>query len=102
MVRRRRDGNHSPKKNNNNNSIEYTVGNKRNGYPVPDLNKTMINVTEKPSDIHKKRPSKKKSWEKFPRNTWKRHWKWLTRMYKRHSRNFEKPNIMNMILHRKK
>jgi type I site-specific restriction endonuclease len=25
---------------------------KENGYPVPDLNKTLINVTKKPSDTH--------------------------------------------------
>jgi hypothetical protein len=29
-----------------------SVGNEENGYPVPDLNKTMINVTKEPSDIH--------------------------------------------------
>jgi hypothetical protein len=26
--------------------------NEENGYPVPDLNITMINVTKKPSDAH--------------------------------------------------
>jgi hypothetical protein len=36
------------------NSIEDLVGNKENGYPVPDPNKTMINVTNQPSDTHKK------------------------------------------------
>jgi hypothetical protein len=30
------------------------VGNEENGYPVPDPNKTMINVTNQPSDTHKK------------------------------------------------
>jgi hypothetical protein len=30
------------------------VGNEENKYPVPDLNKTMITVTKKPSDAHKK------------------------------------------------
>jgi hypothetical protein len=30
------------------------VGNEENGYPVPDPNKTMINVTNEPSDAHKK------------------------------------------------
>jgi hypothetical protein len=47
------------------------VGNEENGYPVPDLNKTMINVTKEPSDaphFQKKKPSKKKSL----RNTWRR------------------------------
>jgi hypothetical protein len=49
MGRRTKDGNHSPQENN---SIQYSVGNEENGYPVPDLNKTMINVTKDPSDIH--------------------------------------------------
>jgi 5'-deoxynucleotidase YfbR-like HD superfamily hydrolase len=30
------------------------VGNEKNGYPVPDLNKTMINVTKELMDAHKK------------------------------------------------
>jgi hypothetical protein len=30
------------------------VGNEENGYPGPDPNKTMINVTYEPSDAHKK------------------------------------------------
>jgi hypothetical protein len=57
---RRRDGNHSPQKNN---SIQDSVGNEENGHPVPDSNKTMINVIKEPSDAHKK-SSKKKSWKK--------------------------------------
>jgi hypothetical protein len=40
---RRRDGNHSPQKNN---SIQDSVRNEEYGYPVPDLNNTMINVTK--------------------------------------------------------
>jgi hypothetical protein len=28
------------------------VGNEENGYPVPDLNKAMINITKEPSDTH--------------------------------------------------
>jgi hypothetical protein len=31
-----------------------SVGNIENGYPVPDLNKTMINVTKEPNDTHMK------------------------------------------------
>jgi hypothetical protein len=46
---RSRDGDHSPEKNN---SIQDLVGNEENGYPVPDFNKTMINVTEGPSDTN--------------------------------------------------
>jgi hypothetical protein len=49
-MRRRRNGNHSPQKNN---SIQDSVGNEENGYPVPDLNK-MINVTKELNDAHKK------------------------------------------------
>jgi hypothetical protein len=57
---RRRDGNYSPQKNN---SIQDSLGNEENRYPVPDPNKAMINVTKGPSDANKK-PSKRKSWEK--------------------------------------
>jgi predicted lipase len=34
--------------------IQYriSVGNEENGYPVSDLNKTMMNVTKKPGDTH--------------------------------------------------
>jgi hypothetical protein len=45
----RRDGNHSPQKNN---SIQDSVGSEGNGYPVPELNEAMINVTKEPSGIH--------------------------------------------------
>jgi hypothetical protein len=43
----RRDGHHSPQKNN---SVQDSLGNEENGYPVPDINKTMINVTKEPSE----------------------------------------------------
>jgi hypothetical protein len=46
-----RDGNYIPQKNN---STHDSVGNEENRYPVPDPNKTMINVTNEPSDTHKK------------------------------------------------
>jgi replication fork clamp-binding protein CrfC len=36
------------------NSIQNLVGNEENGYPAPDLNKTMINVTKELSNAHKK------------------------------------------------
>jgi hypothetical protein len=67
-MRRRRVGNHSPQ---NNNSILDSVGNEGNGYPVPDHNKTMINVIKLPSDIHIK-THKKKSWKILLRNSWRR------------------------------
>jgi hypothetical protein len=41
-----------------NNSIEDLVGNEENGYPGPDPNKTMINVSNEPSDTHKKIPQR--------------------------------------------
>jgi hypothetical protein len=50
------------------------VGNEENGYPVPDTNKTMINVTKEPSDAHQKnqtttKPSMRKSGKKSLRNS---------------------------------
>jgi hypothetical protein len=50
MGSRRRDRNHTPQKNN---SIQNSVGNEENWYPVPDLNKTTINVTKELSNAHK-------------------------------------------------
>jgi hypothetical protein len=52
---RRREGNYTPQKNN---SMEDLVGNEGNGYPVSDPNQTMINVSNEPSDTHKKIPHK--------------------------------------------
>jgi hypothetical protein len=43
-----------------NNSIQDSVGNEENGYPVPDPNKIMINVTKEPGDNHQKKKKKKK------------------------------------------
>jgi hypothetical protein len=34
------------------NSMQESVENEENGYPVPDLNKTIINVTKDSSDMH--------------------------------------------------
>jgi hypothetical protein len=65
MGRRRRDGNHTPQKNN---SIEDSVGNEENGYPVPDPNKTMINVTKEPSDTYKKIPQRRNLGRKHREN----------------------------------
>jgi hypothetical protein len=49
-MRRRRDRNHATQKNN---LIQDLVGNEENGYPVPDLNKIMINVSKVHSDSSK-------------------------------------------------
>jgi hypothetical protein len=60
---RRRDGyytlqNNNNNNNNNNNSVEDSVGNEENGYPVLDPNKTMINVTKEPSETPQKNPQR--------------------------------------------
>jgi hypothetical protein len=34
------------------------VGNEENRYPVSDPNKTMVNITNEPRDIHKKKSLK--------------------------------------------
>jgi hypothetical protein len=53
------------------------VRNEENGCPVPDPNKTLMNVTKDPSDVHKKTPktknqtNKKPSWKKSLRNPWR-------------------------------
>jgi hypothetical protein len=49
MGRRRRDENHSPQRSK---SIQDSVQSEENGYPVPDLNKRMINVTKEHTDTH--------------------------------------------------
>jgi hypothetical protein len=43
--------------------------NEENGYPVPDPNKTMINVCNELNDAHKKNLSKRKSWKRSLRNS---------------------------------
>jgi dihydroorotate dehydrogenase len=50
MVRRKSDGNHSPPKNN---LIQDSEGNEENRYPVLDSEKTKINDTKEPNDVHK-------------------------------------------------
>jgi molecular chaperone DnaK (HSP70) len=49
MGRRKRDANHSPSENN---SVQDSEGNEKNGYPVPDSNKTKINDTKEPNNVH--------------------------------------------------
>jgi hypothetical protein len=56
MGKRRRDGNHNPQKNN---SIQDSVGNEKNGYPVSYLHKTMITVTKQPSEHPHKNPQRR-------------------------------------------
>jgi hypothetical protein len=45
------DGSHSSPQNI---LIQDSEGNEENGYPVPDSNKTKINDTKEPNDVHKK------------------------------------------------
>jgi hypothetical protein len=47
---KRREANYTPQKT----SLEDLEGNEEDRYPVPDPNKAMINVTNEPSDTHKK------------------------------------------------
>jgi hypothetical protein len=56
MGRRRRDTTIFLKKN----SIKDSVRSEDNGYPAPDINKTMTSVTKEPNDAHKT-PSERKS-----------------------------------------
>jgi cell division protein FtsB len=49
MGRRKRDENHSPPQNN---LIQGSKRNEENKYPLPDSNKTKINNTKEPSNIH--------------------------------------------------
>jgi hypothetical protein len=51
--RKRREGNYTPQKKKIIIIIMVElVGNRENGYPVSDPNKTIINVTKEPSDAH--------------------------------------------------
>jgi molecular chaperone DnaK (HSP70) len=47
-----------------NNSIQNSVGNEENGYPVPNFRKTMINGTMELSNAHKK-TLKQEIWEEI-------------------------------------
>jgi hypothetical protein len=70
--------------------------NEENGYPVPDPSKTMVNATNEPSDTHKKNLSKRKSWKRSLRNSWRSYKTQLTRKYKLHSKNFKTPQIKKL------
>jgi uncharacterized protein (UPF0305 family) len=48
---RRKDGNHIPQKNN---SIQDSLGNEGNGYPVTDPNRTMMTITKESNIAHKR------------------------------------------------
>jgi hypothetical protein len=61
----------------------------------------LINVTKDPVSPTKN-PSRRKSWQKSHRTSWRRYWTWLTRMYKMYSRNFNTTKIKNIRRHKKK
>jgi hypothetical protein len=65
-MRRRREGNYTPQKKI---PMKDLVGNEANAYPVPDPNKTMINVPNEPSDTHKKILQRRKSCGRSQRNS---------------------------------
>jgi hypothetical protein len=91
MVRRRRDGSHSPQKNK---SIQNSVGNEENGYPVPDLKKTTINVTKELNDaLKKKKPSR--NLEEISEKFMEKILNMVNQMYKMHSRNLKTPKTKN-------
>jgi hypothetical protein len=50
MGRWKRDGKHSPPKNK---LVQDSERNEKNGYPVPDSNKTKPDYPKEPNDIHK-------------------------------------------------
>jgi hypothetical protein len=56
MGRRKRDGNYYSSQNN---LIQDSEGNEENGYAVPDCNKTKMNDTKEPNDVHKTHSKKK-------------------------------------------
>jgi hypothetical protein len=68
MGKSRRQRNVIPQKTNN--SIEDLVRNEVNEYSVPDLNRTMINITMNPM-TPTKNLSKKKLWMISLRNSWR-------------------------------
>jgi hypothetical protein len=41
------------------------VGSEENGYPVPNLNKTMINVAKEHSNAHKKNPQRRNTGRRY-------------------------------------
>jgi hypothetical protein len=42
-----------------NNTIQDSMGKEENGYPVPDSNRTMINVSKNLNETHKKYTQRK-------------------------------------------
>jgi hypothetical protein len=78
-----------------NNSIEDLVGNEENEYPGPNPIKTMINMTNVLTDIQKNL-SKRKSWMRKLRYSWRSYKGQLNRMYRMKSNNNKTPQIINL------
>jgi hypothetical protein len=57
-----------------NKTIQYKIQweNEENGYSVPDLNKTMVNVTKEPSENHIK-TLREEILDNITKNSWKRY-----------------------------
>jgi predicted house-cleaning noncanonical NTP pyrophosphatase (MazG superfamily) len=84
-----------------NNSIQDSVGNDKNGYPGPSLNKTKVNVTKKPNDNHIK-TLKEEILEDISEKFMKKIPDMLTGISKIHSRNLKTPKIKYMRRQRNK
>jgi hypothetical protein len=84
-----------------NNSIEDLIRNEESEYPVPDSNRTMVNITNELSKANKKKNlTKKKLWMRLLRNLWRSSKTQLARKYKIHSRNIKTSQIKNLRRHR--
>jgi predicted metal-dependent hydrolase len=84
-----------------NNSIQDSVGNEQNGYPVRDHNKMMINVTKEPSDAHKKTLTEE-ILEEISEKLMEKILDMVNQNLQEISRNFKTPKIMNMRRQRNK
>jgi hypothetical protein len=92
MGRRKSDGNHSPPKKKFNTGFR---GNEENAYPVPDSNKTKINDTKEPNDVHKNF-LQEEILQVIIKNFMKMFQTSLTKTYKRYSRKFKIPKTEYM------
>jgi hypothetical protein len=75
-------------------------GNGENGYPDPDSNKTKINYSKEPNEVHKK--TQKEEILQVIRISQRCYWTWLTKTNRRHSRNYKTTKIKTMRRHKNK
>jgi hypothetical protein len=90
-----RDGNDSPPKSN---LIQDSEGNEDNRYPVPDSNKTKINDTKEPNDVHKN-TFKEEMLQVITENFMDMILDMVNQNVQRQSRNFKTPKIKNKRRH---